>query len=93
MAPVSPKVGDVCEFLYPDSPGFCHRFYSDFPYGRLVAASETYVDMHITYAEVLEVRRATFNGVEFVGPQFQAQNGMLLWTNFSKGDEDWLRLV
>ena len=101
MAPVSPEAGDVFEFLYgfytasttKSRHRFCHRFYNDFPYGRRVAASEAYVDMHITEPEVLEVRRATFNGEELVGVQFQAHNGMLLWTNFSKGDVGWLRLL
>ena len=98
MSPVSPKVGDVCEFLYLDGLGFSHRFYTDFPYGRRVPACEAYVDMHeawnvAKYVEVLQVRCQTFDGVEYVGVQFQARNGMILCTNFSKDDDVWLEVV
>ena len=93
MAPPSVVVGDVLEFRYPDAHGFAHRFYDDFPYGRRVQAFEAYVDLHATLIEVLDVRTGTFDGITFVGVQFQARNGMFLWTNFSKGDDAWLRVV
>ena len=93
MAVVSVNVGDVCEFLYPDGSWISHRFYTDFPYGRRAPAFEPYVDMYGTLFEVLQVRSETFDGVEYVGVQFQARNGMLLWTNFSKDDDVWLKVV
>ena len=98
MAPVSDNVGDVCAFLYPDDPGVSHRFFSDFPYGRRVPAAEAYVDRHearnvAKYVEVLQVRRRTFDGVEYVGVEFEARNGMRLWTTFSDDDDEWLKVV
>ena len=92
MAPPSVVAGDVLEFLYPDTHGFAHRFYDDFPYGRRVQAFEAYVNRHATIL-VEDVRTGTFDGKTFVGVQFRAQNGMLLWTNFSKEDDEWLRVI
>ena len=92
MAPIAVEVGDVLEFRYPDASRFRHRFYDDFPHGRRVHAAEAYVDLH---GQILvdDVRTGTFDGKIFVGVQFRAHNGMILWTNFSKGDEEWMRVI
>ena len=92
MAPASVVAGDVLEFMGADTLGFAHRFYDDFPYGRRVQAFEAYVDLHGTIL-VEDVRTGTFDGTTYVGVQFRAHNGMILWTTFAKNDEEFLRVT
>ena len=76
-------------FRYPDDK--IHRFYNAFPHGRRVKPFEAYVNLHDTIL-VLDVRIADRGeaGVEYTAVQFRSHNGTLLWTNFSKDDEEWL---
>ena len=50
---------------------------------------QAYVDLHGTIV-VLDVRMAEKDGVEFTAVQFRSHNGTLLWTTFSKDDEEML---
>ena len=76
-------------FRYPDEN--VHRFWNDFPRGRLVKPFEAYVDLHGTIV-VLDVRIADrdSDGVEYTAVQFRSHNGTLLWTTFCKDDEELL---
>ena len=87
MAPAAPEVGDIMQFRYPYER--YHRFYDDFPAGRCVTADQAYVDLHGTI-EVLDVRMAEKDGVEYTAVQFRSHNGTLLWTTFSKDEEEVL---
>ena len=87
MAPAAPEVGDIMSFRYPDER--YHRFYDGFPGGRRVKPFQAYVDLHGTIL-VLDVRRAEKDGVEYTAVQFRSHNGTLLWTTFSKDDEEML---
>jgi hypothetical protein len=87
MAPAAPEVGDIMSFRYPDER--FHRFYDGFPGGRRVKPFQAYVDLHGTIL-VLDVRIAEKDGVEFTAVQFRSHNGTLLWTTFSKDDEEML---
>ena len=87
MALAAPEVGDIMQFRYPDEQ--YHRFYDGFPAGRWVTADQAYVDLH-GIIEVLDVRMAEKDGVEYTAVQFRSHNGTLLWTTFSKDGEEVL---
>ena len=87
MALAPPEVGDIMQFRYPDEQ--YHRFYDGFPAGRSVTADQAYVDLH-GIIEVLDVRMAEKDGVEYTAVQFRSHNGTLLWTTFSKDEEEVL---
>ena len=96
-----PRVGDWLRFRYPPADGrrFKHCFYDDFPNGRKVRATESRVSLHadIQCLEVREnwilfhelalhkIRRGYFIAVRFVN-----DDGVELWTNFSRDDHAWL---
>ena len=86
-----PSVGDVLYFRYPCSLQFKHRMYDNFPPpdGRLVRSSECFVWLRDPLVvEVVEV--AWWNEAEYIGVQFAAPCGRLLWTNYSMNGHRWL---
>ena len=50
---------------------------------------QAYVDLHAPFM-VVDVRIAEKIGVEYTAVQFRSHNGTLLWTTFSKDDEEVL---
>ena len=77
----------MLSFRYPDER--YHRFYDGFPAGRCVTADQAYADLHGAI-ELLDVRMAEKDGVEYTAVQFRSHNGTLLWTTFSKDGEEVL---
>ena len=90
MAPTAPVAGNIMSFRYPDEN--LHRFWNDFPSGRRMRAFQAYVDLQGTI-EVLDVRIAEKDGVEYTAVQFRSHNGTFLWTTFCKDDLELLDFI
>jgi len=90
MAPTAPVAGNIMSFRYPDQS--LHSFWDDFPSGRRMRAFQAYVDLQGTI-EVLDVRIAEKDGVEYTAVQFRSHNGTLLWTTFCKDDAELLDFI
>ena len=86
----------------PTSPSATHQhcFYDDFPNGRKVRATESSVSLHADI-QCLEVRERwiLFHDIErearirwgyFIAVRFVNDDGLMLWTNFSRDDDAWL---
>ena len=97
-----PIVGVWLRFRYPPARRlrFKHCFYDDFPNGRKVRATESRVSLHADI-QCLEVRESwilfheigrearTRRGY-FIAVRFLNDDGLMLWTNFSRDDHAWL---
>ena len=97
-----PIVGDRVLSRYPPTRRlrFKHCFYDDFPNGRKVRATESSVSLHadIQCLEVRESwilfheigREARIRWSYFIAFRFVNDDGLMLWTNFSRDDHAWL---
>ena len=97
-----PVVGDWLRFRYPPARRRCfkHRFYDDFTNGRKVCSTESSVRLH-AHLQCLEVRESWIRFHEigrearirwsyFIAVRFVNDDGLLLWTSFSRDDHAWL---
>ena len=86
-----PSVGDVLHFRYPGHHHFKHRMYDNFPppLGRQVRSDECFVWVRDPVV-VQAVEVGAYCDAEYVGVQFAAPCGRLLWTNYSMNGHRWL---
>ena len=101
--PNKPLVGHWLRFRYPSARGVGrkHGFYDDFPIRRKVRATESRVSLHADI-QCLEVRthwlpfyhirhgKARIRRGYFMAVRFVNDDGLMLWTNFSRDDYAWL---
>ena len=104
MAPIeNPVVGDTLFFI---TPGF--KVYDDFPTGAPVSPYVAFVDHYraIRIEEIREEwyplprrrvgrrgRRGPPQELLYVWVRFTSDNGTGLWTNFSRGDTQFMEVV
>ena len=102
-----PVVGQLVRFLYPDDRTFRHGVYDDFPWGNLVRAHVAFVDFNrpVRVEEIREEwfpaprqrggrrrRRGPPQEVLYTGIRFTSVNGTVLWTNYARGDSQWMEI-
>ena len=99
--PNEPSVGDWLRFRHPPADGrrFTHCFYDAFPNGRNVRSRDSSVSLHANI-QVLEVvytwigytiiRAAWNRRGYYIAVRFLNNDGLMLWTNYSRDDHIWL---
>ena len=110
-AVLPPAAGDWLTFKYPagrGKNGFRHKFYTNFPSGKQVPASQIHVDLLFSSFQVLEVRSgwketqtknhrwstSFYIAVRFNPfPWSHLKDPCYLWTNFSQDRHIWCRLA
>ena len=87
------RVGVWLRFKFPNGRRFAHRFWTGHPgdpRSRLVLASESFVNLQASIG-VREVQTAVLGETEFVAVRFRnANDGMMLWTNYSRNGRVWM---